>query len=153
MPKKGGVLTPQERVFVDRFAATGDGVYAAEKAGYKHPAQRAHDALQRPAIQSEVLKRANAQLLGEGLPLAVQRHIGLLQDARTPGNVLVNAIKLMYERTLGTQDASGGKEPHEMTGEELALAISALKREASERARPIIDAEPSTKEEQASVFE
>ena len=41
------------------------------------------------------------------------------------------------DRTIGKEDAAAGKEPHEMTAEELQQAIEQLEREAGNRAKVI----------------
>lgn len=139
MPKKGGVMTPKERAFVKDYVANGDAQEAAKSAGYSQPRSQGYQALARPAIAGEVARLQMERLTNEILPLAVDVHCRLLKDPKTPGGVLVQAVKLAYERALGT-GAMEGKEPHEMTADEIATALQALKREASNRAKPVIEA-------------
>lgn len=138
MPKKTGTMTPQERIFAQEYAAIGDAQRAAVAAGYQAPKASGYKALARPAVASEIVRLQTERLTNEVLPLAVDVHIRLLKDPRTPGGVLVQAVKVAYERALGT-GAAEGKEPHEMTADEIATALQALKREASNRAKPVIE--------------
>lgn len=139
MPKKGGVLTPQEREYIATYVATGSTTEAGRAAGLAMPEKNASRVLARPAIAGEVARLQMERLTNEILPLAVDVHCRLLKDPKTPGGVLVQAVKLAYERALGA-GAMEGKEPHEMTADEIATALQALKREASNRAKPVIEA-------------
>lgn len=139
MPKKGGKATPQERRFVKEYAATGHAQFAAAQAGYARPSAAASQALARPAIQAAIREEQTARLNNELLPLAVRAIERLLLDPKTPAGATVQAAKLVMDRTLGDTSAAGGKEPHEMTGEELARALDRLRQEASERSKPVIE--------------
>ena len=130
------------RTFIKEYAVTGNGTYAATRAGYAQPAARAADALKRPEIVEAVRREQITRLNNELLPLAVQAVERLLLDAKTPAGAVVQAAKLVFDRTLGAQDGGQRKDPSEMTGEELQQAIEQLRREAAERARPILEAEP-----------
>jgi hypothetical protein len=143
MPLKNGMITPQENMYVQAVVRTGDPVQAAKEAGYKHPAQRAHDIAQRPAIQAEISRVQQERLFNEILPLAVEAHKQLLLDPRTPAGAKVQAVKLAYDRTMGS-DEKAQKEPHEMSAAELATMLDKLKREASDRSKPaVIEHEPT----------
>ena len=145
MPLKSGKLTQPERVFSERYAMTGDANYSGSKAGYGS-ATASYLALQRPAVQHEIKRLQTEKLFAEGLPLAVNVHLAILADDRTPAGARVQAIKLMYDRTLGDADATQGKQAHEMSPDELAKAISeaklraaALDHVAADRAKTVID--------------
>lgn len=71
MPNKAGALTPQEKRFAVHMARTGDHIYAAEKAGYAHPAARAHNNLAKPAVRAEIVARSEARLHNDLVPLAL----------------------------------------------------------------------------------
>jgi len=152
MPVKGGKLTPRERAIAKHYAASGDKTLAAKKAGYAVPHVAGHEVLARPAVAAEAQRISLARLQNEVLPLAIERHLKLLTDKQTAGPALTKAIELAYKYGLSGDAAGANKQPHEMTGEELAQAIDALKRAAADRAKPIIDAAP-VEIEQASVFE
>lgn len=156
MPRKGERWTPQERIFVNNMAMTGDKTYAATRAGYKHPDVKGHAVMARPAIQAEVAKIQQEKLFNEVLPLAVKVHTEILMDPKAPAGARVQAVKLAYDRTLGLSEAMGGKEAHEMTAEEIAKAIDELKRLAADKAKPVIEGELSTIDEEersSSIFE
>lgn len=139
MPKKGGVLTPQEQSFVKHYASTNDSVYAAEKAGYSNPPKKGYDVAQRPLIQSAVLKKQVELLNMELLPQAVTRLQRLLIDDRTPAGAAFQAAKYVIDRCLGTDEKPNSKAPHEMTGEELHNVLDGLRAEAARRSKPIIE--------------
>lgn len=156
MPIKGGKMTPQERTFAAQYAATGDKVYSATKAGYGSPATRASVALQRPAVQAEIARQQQEILFREALPAAVKCLIEIATDNKAAAGARVQASKVILDRTLGVNEAMGGKEAHEMTAEEIAKAIDELKRLAADKARPVIDGELSSIDEegpQSSIFE
>lgn len=141
MPNKAGRATPQERVFVERFAATGDKAYAAEKAGYAHPLIAAHKALARPGNQSEIARLQLERLFSVILPLAIEQHESALRDPGTPAGAKAQLIKLAYDRTLGADDKAAEKEPHEMTAEEIDARIAKLRQAAADRAKPVLELE------------
>ena len=151
MPNIKGRKTPQETTFVEHFAATNNREFAARKAGYSAPAVSAHQLLQRPAIQEEIRRKQTERLFNDVLPLAVTQHIALLEDPKTPAGAKVQAIKLAYDRTLGSQEGAQSKAPHEMSAEELQaelaqskLRLAALESAKADQARPIIEAESAT---------
>jgi phage terminase small subunit len=138
VPLKNGKTTPQERIFAERYAATGDRDYAARKAGYKAPSVSAAQNLARPAIQAEIARVQTAKLFQDALPAAVECLVSLVKSSTAPAGARVQAAKVILDRTLGADGAREGKEPHEMSAEELAQAIERLKREAAERAKPAV---------------
>jgi hypothetical protein len=144
MPLKSGRQTPQERALIDAYVATGDKRRAGEAAGYASPLVAANHALARPAIAAEVTRLQLERISNELLPLAVDVHKQLLTSPTTPAGAKIQAVKLAYDRAFGSQDAAGGKEPHEMTGAELAAEIDKLKRRASDLAKPIVEVEQAS---------
>lgn len=148
MPIKGGKLTPRERALAKHYAATGNKTEAARKAGYAVPHIAGSEVMARPAVAAEAQRISLARLQNEVLPLAIERHLRLLTDKKTSGPTLSKAIELAYKYGFNSDSVAKDKQPHEMTGEELAEAIAALRRAAADKAKPIIDVEPN-----ASVFE
>ena len=149
MPIKTGALTPRERKLVEVYAMTGDQQYSGHKAGFAGQSGAAM-ALARPAIQDEIRRVQTEKLFNEVLPLAVSQHLALLEDPKTPAGAKVQAIKLAYDRTLGTQEGASSKAPHEMTPNEITsalaesrLSLAALESAKADQARPVIEAEPS----------
>lgn len=135
MPLKNGQLTRTERNVADQMARLGSASAVAHKLGLSTGGVR--QALARPAVQAEQGRVQQELLFSDILPLAVTAHKRILSDPKAPAGAVVQAIKLAYDRTLGVEDAGRSKEPHEMTGEELATSIATLERVASERARPV----------------
>jgi phage terminase small subunit len=137
LPDIKGRFTAQERTFSEAYAATGDRGYSARVAGLAQPNTAASKMLAKPAIQAEIARIQTERLFAEVLPLAVEQHLMLIKSDKTPAGAKVQAIKLAYDRTLGGDGAKIGKEPHEMTGEELAQAIASLESIAAARAKPV----------------
>ncbi len=142
MPTKSGSRSPQETAFIKQYVATGDGRYAADQAGYAHPAVAASKALARPAIQEAIREEQLARLHNELLPLATKAVERLLTDPKTPAGAQVQAAKLVFDRTLGATDDGKGKPIEQWSGAELEKALEVLKRERDERAAPMIDVTP-----------
>lgn len=138
-----------EREFIKHYSRTVDARYAAEKAGYAHPAVQGPALARRPAVIEAARTRAAEDLANLIIPLAVSRHLETLQKAPI-GQALNGAIKLAYQYGLGENAQKVSKEPHEMTGEELAEAIATLKRAAADKAKPVIEHVPA---DSASVFD
>jgi len=141
MPDQTGRLGRQERTFATHYAATGDKTYAATKAGYSQPAVGAHRALSRPAVLAEITRQQTERLVSEALPAAVKCLVDIITNDKAPAGARVQAAKVVMDRTLGVDDGRNGKEPHEMTGEELANAIAELERIAASQAK-VIEAVP-----------
>lgn len=100
------------------------------------PRTSAWRAEQTGPVQAEIARLQAKRLFDEALPLAVDCIVGLLRNPKAPAGAQVQAAKLVFDRTLGSTDAQG-REPHEMTGEELARAIAELESVAAGRARDI----------------
>ena len=139
MPLKNGKLNPQERTFAAVYADTGSSTYAATQAGYAHPHQRAASNLAKPAVQAEIRAQQLARLNNELLPLALDNLEAILRSDKATERGKIMAAKIVIDKA-GGPDATNGKEPHEMSGDELQAAIDRLRREASDRAKPVIDA-------------
>lgn len=152
MPRKDGKLTAGERAISQTYAMTGDKAYTAVKAGLSVRAGTVDKALQRPAVQAEIARVQQERLFNVILPLAIGVHEQILQDPKAPAGARIQAVKLAYDRTLGRDDAFKGKDPHEMTPDELAKAIDELKRAAADKAKPVLDLEANDDEPGEDVF-
>jgi len=148
MPLKGGRLTKAEVAFSKAYAATGHKTFAAMAAGYAVPAAAADQVLARPAIQESIKRQQQARLNNELLPLALDTIEGILKNPKATDSNKNTAAGLVLKYTVGS-GADGGqeKEPHEMTADELQQQLTRLRNEAAERAKPVIDAEPSSIDE------
>ena len=151
MPRKDGSLTPQEAAYAGYMAASGDTVYSAARAGYRAPAvdgwRKANDPAMIAVVRRAQLARLNNDLLPAALNL-IEKVI--LDDKETTRNRLT-AAKIVVDRTLGmVQDGAETKEPHEMTAAELQERIERLRREQSDRAKPVIEHDAAP---EAGVFD
>ncbi|MBZ9706085.1 hypothetical protein LB543_05045 [Mesorhizobium sp. ESP7-2] len=135
-------MTRKEIGFSAAMAATGDAGYAAAKVGAKQPLSRAHEMLRRPAVQAEIRALQLARLHNDLLPLAINTLETALTDPVVPWGSKMVASKIVLDRVYAPGEAGAGKDASEMTGDELQTAIDRLRREASARAKPIVDVEP-----------
>ena len=135
MPLRDGTMTPAELKISAAMAATGDRAYAQQRANVSQPT--VSKALARPAVQAEIARLQVERLFSEALPAAVTCLVQLIQNDKAPAGARVQAAKVVMDRTLGAQEAMGGREPHEMNGEELAKAIEELTRLAADKAMPV----------------
>lgn len=156
MPVKTGRKTRLETRFAEVYAGTNDMQYAARKAGYVDHTG-AVKALQRPDVQAEIRRVQIERLNSVALPAAVDCLVSIVSDERFPAGARVQASKVILDRTLGQEGAGEAKAPHEMTPDELnahlaktKLALAALESAKADRAKPVIEAEPSPG---ADIFE
>jgi len=150
MPLRDGTMTPAEVKIAAAMAATGDRAYAQRTANVSQPA--VSRALQRPAVQAEIARQQVERLFTEALPAAVTCLVQLIQNDKAPAGARVQAAKVVMDRTLGAQEALGGREPHEMNGDELARAIEELTRLAAEKAMPVQAQRVDALEPDSGVF-
>ncbi len=129
---------------------TKDAQYSAVKAGYRTPGARGAQNLAKPAVQAEIVRVQTERLYNDLLPAAIGCLQSIMLNEKAPAGARVSAAKVVFDRTLGTKDAGQQKELHEMTPAEINAAIEQLKREASERAKPIIEGSTSPA---PSIFE
>ena len=78
-----------------------------------------------------------ARLTTEALPIAVGTLISVMQSDKAPAAARVQAAKVVIDRTLGTGEGGQAKEIHELTPEELAMAINKLEAQAASMATPV----------------
>lgn len=140
MHRKPGQLTEQERAFAAAYAATGDKAEAAKRAGYAHPRANAPLIAARPAVMAEFARLQEERITNQLLPLAVDCLAEIMGNPKAPAGARVSAAKVVIDHALGDSEGRT-KEIHEMSREEIDAAISKLSREASERARPVIELE------------
>lgn len=155
MPIKGGKLTVQERKFSQVYADTGSVGFAAEKAGYAFPHVSGSKALARPAVQESIKRQQLARLNNELLPLALDTIETIMLNPKATDSNKLTAAGLVMKHT-SSADGGQEKEPHEMTLDEIQARLAALRREASDRAKPVLEQEanePSSIDDEGSVFE
>lgn len=142
MVTKSGRLSRMESAFAGVAAATGDPVYAAQKVGYGSPVKRSSQNLAMPAIQAEIRAQQLARLHNDLLPLAINTLETALTDPVVPWGSKMVASKIVLDRVYAPGEAGAGKDASEMSGDELQAAIDRLRREASARAKPIVEHSP-----------
>jgi len=126
-----------EKSFIRHMVATGDKTYSATKAGYSYPEEMGRQVAARPAVQAEIAAMQTAILFEKGLPAAVGLLIRNVTDPKVAPGAANQAAKIILDNTLGRDGNGDRREPHEMSGDELAREIERLKREVSERAKPV----------------
>lgn len=144
MPLKDGSLTFQEAMFSSYMASTGDPTYAAAKSGYRSPYKDGWAKMQNPALADTVRRVQLARLNNDLLPAALNLIEKVILDDKENTRNRLTAAKIVVDRTIGmVQDGAETKEPHDMTAAELQARIERLRREQSDRAKPVIEAEPA----------
>lgn len=144
MASKDGRLSRMESAFANVAAVTGDPVYAATKVGYSSPVQRASENMHKVAVQAEIRAQQLARLHNDLLPAAINTLETALTDPVVPWGSKMVASKIVLDRVYASNEGGAGKDASEMTGDELQAAIHKLRREASSRARPIVEHEESS---------
>ena len=153
MPLKDGRLTKGEVAFSRAYAGTGDKTYAATVAGYAMPAESAAQVLARPAVQESIKRRQMARLNNELLPLALDTIETIMRNDKATDSNKLTAAGLVMKYSVGQGEGSETKEPHEMTADEIQQQIERLRAAAADRARPVIEAEPSSIDDTQGVFD
>ena len=142
MPDKVGRLSEQEKIFIDRYAATGDRIYSAEKAGYSQPSASAAKLLSRPAVQSGVAEQVE-RLRDGNIIAAHDLARQLLVGAHFPVMARVAAMKAVMADYGRVEDARGdARDPADMSVADLTRRIQQLRALSAEYAQPILDMAP-----------
>lgn len=138
------MTTPLENRFIAEMRRTDEPVLAAARAGFRQPETLAGQLMNRPAIRDTVRREQLARLNNDLLPLAISTLQQIMTDPKATERGRLTATALVLKHTVGAAvDATEAKEPHEMSAAELQQRIEALRREAADRAKPVIEAEPS----------
>lgn len=116
---------------MERYAATGDGIYAAEKAGYASPKQRASQNLAKPAIQVAVARDVGRRL-DRMTPKLLGRLEDIIDDPASPAKQLIDISKTLLPFWKANQTGADAKELHEMSAAELHADIVARKARIAE---------------------
>ena len=141
MPDKKGRLTGMEAAFAKYYGQTGDASYSAAKAGYSAPVVVGSQKKSDPRIAAAAREAARQLLRTEGAEVGVRVLIEIAGDAKQPAGARVQAADKLVRHAGLSAETNDGKEPHEMTGDEIARAIAELERIASDRAKPVIEVE------------
>lgn len=140
MPRK---LTERQRRFVAIMGEDKqvDARVAAERAGYKDPTTSAGELLDNASVARAIVVRTMGRA-AQLLPLAFDTLEDVMRHGKGAPRVL--AAKVIMDRALGALEDKGGKEPHEMSAEELEERLRKIRSEAADRARPVMDLTPGT---------
>lgn len=146
MPITEGELTAMQERFARGMAATRDHVYAASRAGFKSPVQRAHDQLKNPAVVARIdeLMKEKFKRYAEDVPDIAA---SIMYDVRAKGADRLKAAAMIAKGAGYDPDRNDADlQPHEMTPDQLAKALNlkriqldALEQIAADKARPIDD--------------
>lgn len=142
MRLRKGVFTPREDVFVERYAATGDKLYAAEKAGFPHPAQAAHRLINAPRVAEEIHARI-AQKRITGGEVALDTLLELATDRKNvPAGVRRAAAADLWKASGVAGSGADEKDMAEMTADELVGMLERAKGILASRAKDITPGSP-----------
>lgn len=97
MRTRKGQLTPMQRAFSAKMAATGDAAYAAEKAGYAVPVNAGNKLLHIPDVAEDVRRRARHRLMTEGAEVGVRVLLELACDVKQKGSTRGAAAKSLVQ--------------------------------------------------------
>ena len=121
-------LSQKQRVFAKIFAKTRDVKNALYQAGYQNNPHQAKSIITNPAVMAEIRKEQEQILMEKGLNMAVQAHLKLIASDETKPSVLLQAIKLMYDRTLKEQkEEISEKSLSEMSFNEIQTLLEKLR--------------------------
>ena len=139
-----------QRAFAKVMARTGDATYAATKAGYAHPTVRGSELAKHPLVQA--MTRAEQQKFArdEAGAIAISILLAVGTDQAQPAGARVQAAKEFRAMSgIGMLEGDKDRDPSEMNGDELHVALErmqrqqqALERALADRAKPVIDADP-----------
>ena len=149
MPLKSGKNTPQERVFVEHYASTGNATYAATKAKYAHPEKAAAKLMARPAVAAAA-HQASLDRLSELIPASVARVAHIIESKSSKDTDALRAVGMLWEATgFGKSADTASKDMAEMTPEEMQAEMAELRSafirrvdELSGQARDVTPTEP-----------
>ena len=145
-------LNDMQREFVKHMARTGDAEYSAEKAGYASPAVAGWKLMnQQELVANATREETRRFLLQDAGQIAVGILVEIGTDAKQPAGARVNAAdKLAKLSGIAIGDEGNAKDPSEMDGNELRVALDkmerqkqAVERALADRAKPVIEADTS----------
>lgn len=151
MPDVKGRLTERERKFSKAMARPMDPETAAEKAGYSHPRMAAWRLMRNEGVQAATREETRRFLLQDAGQIAVGILVEIGTDPKQPAGARVNAAdKLAKLSGIAIGDEGNAKDPSEMDGNELRVALDkmerqkqAVERALADRAKPVIESDTS----------
>lgn len=95
--KRKGSLTPMQRAFSVRMAATGDPAYSAEKAGYSAPATLGPRLAHNVDVAEDIRRLARHTLQTKGAEVGVRVLLELAEDTKQKGSTRGAAAKSLVQ--------------------------------------------------------
>jgi hypothetical protein len=132
------MLTERRVTFLNRMVEHGDVRLAAEQAGFSQPIY-GYEILKEQSVQAELratLERAKT----EDIVFARSVLWKIAGHTDAPAGARVTAARTLLEYAGAMQkvgNGPSGKDPSEMTGDELRALIDRLDRELGDRAKPV----------------
>lgn len=140
MRVRQGALTPQEHVFVQHYAPSGDAMYAAEKAGYVNPHDAAAKLPVKPRV-AEAAEKIREKLRTTGAEIGVQTLIDLCDPKVPPGVRRAAASDLVKYSGVSGLEEGKRLELYDMTYEQLTRRREEILAQRAELAK-VIEHEP-----------
>jgi hypothetical protein len=135
-------LTPKQKVFSRIFARTNSIQKALFTAGLTVSNKNGTSLLNKKEVIDLIRKEQEEALIEKGLKLAVDAHLRLLQDENIKPQVLLQAIKLMYDQSYREQKSeTETKQMHEMDFNELNQLIRQLSATNAIDVSPVADSQ------------
>lgn len=149
MPDKAGRFSPKEKAFAAEMARTEDATYAAAKAGYSHPQIAGWRLMQNPLVAEATREGARAFLRDKAGGIGVYVLATIALDEKQPASARTTAATNLAKLSgIAVTEGEGGKELHEMDGQELPRYLARLRAQAAaaearlaDQARPVIEGE------------
>lgn len=140
-----------ERRFAKEMARPVDPETAAAKAGYAHPRVAAYKLMKSEGVANATREETRRFLLQDAGQIAVGILVEIGTDPKQPAGARVNAAdKLAKLSGIAIGEEGNAKDPSEMDGNELRVALDkmerqkqAVERALADRAKPVIEPDAS----------
>lgn len=138
-----------QREFIKTMARTGDAEYSAAKAGYAFPQHQGSNLMRKDVIVQATREETRRFLLQDAGQIAVGILVEIGTDPKQPAGARVNAAdKLAKLSGIAIGEEGNAKDPAEMDGNELRVALEkmerqkqAVERALADRAKPVIESD------------
>lgn len=151
--KRKGTLTPMQRAFSERYAATGDATYAAEKAGYAQPVVLGGRLARQEDVAEDARRRARHTLMTKGAEVGVRVLIELAEDMKQKGSTRGAAAKSLVQLSgISTAQALSPEDLAELPADQIRALLAEAQRALEARMTKLktIEHEPARAEREAS---
>lgn len=147
MRRRGNAISSQEKAFAARYAATGDALYAAEKAGYASVSAQAHKLLQRPNVQGEVRRQQMQRIENEAVPAAVNLLIHVVNDVKEATRNRLTAAQIILKTAESMKEGASETPLQEKSAAELRAMLDVVETRLAELA---VDVTPGEVEHESA---